>query len=129
MGLLSLAMVQMTAVVASNPITSSKTRVATDLAQAALDRFQDVPWSEIRSSHPDGFQQDTGGVSPAFSRFPAAAGDSVTMQGTTYYRIWQVAPDAEVPSLKTITVWCCWRQGESPWRQAVLVTQRADVGY
>jgi len=53
----------------------------------------------------------------------------VTVQGTTYYRLWQVTPDPEIPNLKTITVWCCWRSDKSPWRQTMLVTQRADAGY
>lgn len=128
MGILFLAMVQTTAVVARNPVLYPKMRVATDLAQAVLDRFQVIPWDSIRSSHPDGFARDRGGVTPAFSRFPRSAGDTVTVRGTAYYRVWQVTEDPETPNLKTITVWCCWRQWKDQWRQAVLVTQRADVG-
>ncbi len=129
LGILFLAMGQMTALTAKAPFTSSNARVATDLAQEAIDRLFQVPWGELRSSHPDGFQAGTGGVSPAFSRLAASSGDSVTVRGTTFYRVWKVAPDPEVPNLKTITVWCCWRSGESSWRQAMLVTQRADAGY
>lgn len=127
-GVFGLAMLELTAVTARIPLASAKVRTATGLAQATLDRFQEIPWRDIRSSHPDGFQQGPEGVSPAFSRLPAAAGDSVVVQGMTYYRIWQVTRDPEVPSLKTISVWCCWRQGDGPWRQVVLVTQRADAG-
>lgn len=126
-GILLLAMVQMTTVVARNPMVSTKLRIATDLAQATLDHFQDVPWGSIRSSHPDGFERERGGLAPAFSRLPVSAGDSVTVQGTAYYRVWNVEEDPETPKLKTITVWCCWRQGESQWHQTVLVTQRADA--
>jgi hypothetical protein len=128
-GILFLAMGQMTALTAKAPFSPSNARMATDLAQEAIDRLFQVPWVELRSSHPDGFQAGTEGVSPAFSRLPASSGDSVTLQGTTYYRVWQVTPDPEIPSLKTITVWCCWRFGKSSWRQTMLVTQRADAGY
>ena len=129
LGILFLAMAQTTALIAKAPFSSSNPRTATDLAQEAIERLFQVPWAELRSSHPDGFQSGTEGVSPAFSRLPASAGDSAIVQGTTYYRVWQVTPDPEIPNLKTITVWCCWRSGKSSWRQTMLVTQRADAGY
>jgi Tfp pilus assembly protein PilV len=127
LGILFLAMGQMTALTAKAPFTSSNARVATDLAQEAIDHLFQVPWSELRSSHPDGFQTGTEGLSPAFSRLASSAGDSVNVQGTMFFRVWQVTPDPEIPNLKTITVWCCWRPGKSSWRQAMLVTQRADA--
>jgi type II secretory pathway pseudopilin PulG len=129
LGLLFLAMVQTTALTAKAPFASSNARVATDLAQEAIDRLFQVPWGELLSSHPDGFQAGTEGVSPDFSRLAASSGDSTNVQGMTFYRVWQVTPDPEIPNLKTITVWCCWRSGKSSWRQTMLVTQRADVGY
>ena len=128
-GALALAMVQLTAVTSRAPLSSSTARTATELAQEAIDRLFLVPWCELRSSHPDGFQTDKEGVSPAFSRLAASSGDSVNVQGTTFYRVWRVTPDPEIPNLKTITVWCCWGSGKSSWRQAMLVTQRADAGY
>jgi hypothetical protein len=128
-GVLFLAMIQLTAFTAKVPFSSSNPRVATDLAQEAIDHLFLVPWGELRSSHPDGFEAGTGGVSPAFSRLVASAGDSVTIQGTTFYRVWRVTPDPEIPNLKTITVWCCWRSGGSSWRQMMLVSQRANAGY
>ena len=128
LGALFLAMVQLTAITAKAPFPSSNTRTATELAQEAIDRLFQVPWGELRSSHPDGFQAGEEGLTPAFSRLAASSGDSVTIQGTMYYRVWQVTPDPEIPNLKTITVWCCWRSGMNSWRQAMLVTQRADAG-
>ena len=128
-GILFLAMVQMTALTANAPFSSSNPRTATELAQGAIDRLFQVPWGQLRSSHPAGFEAGADGVSPAFSRLAASSGDSVTIRGTTFYRVWQVTPDPEIPNLKTITVWCCWRSGKSAWRQAMLVTQRADAGY
>jgi len=129
LGILFLAMVQMSALSGKAPFSSSNPRTATELAQEAIDRLFQVPWGELRSSHPDGFQAAAEGVSPAFSRLAASSGDSVTLQGTTFYRVWQVTPDPEIPNLKTITVWCCWRTGKSSWRQAILVTQRAYAGF
>jgi Tfp pilus assembly protein PilV len=129
LGLLFLAMVQMTALTAKAPFSSSIPRTATDLAQEAVDRLFLVPWGELRSSHPDGFQTDAEGVSPAFFRLAASSGDSANVRGTTYYLVWRVTPDPEVPNLKTITVWCCWRSGKRSWRQTAIVTQRADAGY
>ena len=129
LGLLFLAMVQMTALTAKAPFISSNARMATDFAQEAIDRLSQVPWGELRSSHPDGFQTGAEGISPAFPRLAASSGDSVTLQGTTFYRVWHVSPDPVIPTLKTITVWCCWRSGKSSWRQTILVTQRADAGH
>jgi hypothetical protein len=126
-GLLSLAMVQLSALTTKPSSSPSGERVATNLAQAALDRLAMVPWDGLASSPSDGFLAGPGGVSPAFSRFPASAGDSMTVGGITYYRVWHVGPDAEIPALKTVTVWCRWRQGEGPWRQVVLVTQRSKA--
>ena len=128
-GILFLAMIQLTALTAKVPFSSSNPRTAIELAQEGIDRLFQVPWGELRSSHPDGFQEGTEGVSPAFSRLAASSGDFVTLQGTTYYRVWKVTPDPEIPNLKTITVWCCWRSGKSSWRQTMLVSQRADAGY
>jgi hypothetical protein len=129
LGLLLLPMVQMTSVVSRNPMTSARTRVAVDMAQDAIDRFRKTPWDSIRSSPAEGFAASEGGVGPAYSNLPGAAGDSVAVQGTMYYRLWRVAPDERLPNLKTVTVWCCWRDGDGAWRDAVLVTQLADVGY
>jgi len=129
LGILFLAMVQTTALTAKAPFSFPNPRTATELAQDGIDRLFQVPWGELHSSHPDGFQAGTQGVSPAFSRLAASSGDSVTVQGTTFYRVWQVTPDPEIPSLKTITVWCCWRSGKGSWRQTMLVTQRADAGH
>jgi hypothetical protein len=127
-GVFGLAMLELTAVTARIPLASAKVRTATGLAQATLDRFRDTPWRDLRSSHTGGFQRGPEGVSPAFSQLSASTGDLVIVQGTTYFRIWQVTQDPGIPSLKTISVWSCWQAGDGRWRQVVLVTQRADMG-
>jgi hypothetical protein len=129
MGLLLLPMLQITSIVAKTPMASTRTHVAVDMAQAAIDRLRLAPWDSVRSTPPDGFDQTQDGIVPAFSRLPAAAGDSVVVQGTVYYRLWRVTQDQEWPNLKTVTVWCCWREEGGVWRHAVLVTQLSDVSY
>jgi hypothetical protein len=126
-GALGLAMLQLTAITAKSPFSPSDARTATELAQDAIDRLFQVPWGELRSSHPDGFHEGADGASPAFSRLAASSGDAVTVRGTTFYRIWRVTADPEVPNLKTITVWCCWRSGTGSWGDEILATQRADA--
>ena len=128
-GVFGLAMIQLTAATARNQPGHARMRIATGLAQDAIDRLQEVDWNLLRSSRQDGFVQGPDGISPSFLRLHEAAGDSVSVHGTTYYRIWQVTPDSEIPALKTIAVWCCWLQGETAWRQVLLVTQRADAGF
>lgn len=114
MGLLLLPMVQMTSIVAKSQTDASRMRTAVELGQSAVDRFRDIPWGAVRSSPAEGFEQARGGLVPAFSRLPSAAGDSVAVHGTAYYRLWHVAPDTEIPNLKTLTVWCCWRGKAEP---------------
>ncbi len=126
-GIFGLALIQITAVKARSPLASAGLRTATDLAQEALDRLQNVEWNALRSSSPEGFEQGSVGISPAFSRLPTAAGDDVSVGGTVYYRIWRVAQDPEIPNLKNISVWCCWKPGDGRWRQVFLVTQRSDA--
>ncbi|MGE5247241.1 MAG: hypothetical protein ACM3L8_02740 [Verrucomicrobiota bacterium] len=127
-GLLALASAQFATLTAGGAGTSARMRTAIDLAQAGIDRIQQMPWDAIRSSPPDGFSAGAEGVVPAFGRLPGAAGDSVSVHGVVYYRLWHVAADLRIPKLKTVTVLCCWREGRADWRHAALVTQIADLG-
>ena len=129
LGLLSLAMQQLSALTARPPSAPAGERDAAGLAQDALDRLGAVPFAELASSGSGGFLAGPDGPYPDTSRLPYSAGDSRVVGKTTYYRLWHVGPDPEVPALKTVTVWCCWRQGEGKWRQVALVTQRSDAGY
>lgn len=125
--LLFLAMVQMTGFTARDSFAASRPRMATDLAQKAIDRFRNDPWEALRSSPDGGFVDGPGGVSPNFDLLPTHSGESVNALGTIYYLVWKISPDPDVRNLKTITVWCCWRPGRGPWRNAILATQRADA--
>jgi hypothetical protein len=64
---------------------------------------------------------------PVYASLPGAAGDNTIVRGTQYYRVWQVTSNA-TNSLKTITVWCCWRDDAAQWHNIMLVTQRSDIG-
>jgi hypothetical protein len=122
-------MAQMTSVSVNIQTASSKMRTAVEIGQSAIDSFMQSPWDSIQSSPAEGFVEEKGNVAPATSRLPRAAGDSVIVDGTVYYRFWHVVPDPEIQNLKTITVWCFWKGEGSAWRHTTLVTQLADVDY
>ena len=127
MGLLLLLMVQMTTVTARSHTPSSKMRTAVKMGQSAMDAFRKSQWDSVQSSPAEGFIEENGKIIPAASRLPQVAGDSVSVRGTVYYRIWRVVPDPEIKSLKTVTVWCFWKGEGGAWRHTTLVTQLADV--
>jgi len=123
-GLLGLALLQTTAI-KGNEI-ANKSTVATELAQDSLEQFRRVAWANVLS------QADTTAFdttpTPIYTSLPGAAGDSVTVRGTTYYRIWRVDPNVATATLKTITVWCCWQDERGGWHNVMLVAQRSSVG-
>ena len=125
-GLLGLAMFQVTAI-KGNAI-ASKWTVATELAQDRLERFRHVDWTSIQSSVPGGFVPGTQPAQSAYGSLGGGVGDNTLVRGTQYYRAWQVSSNA-TNSLKTITVWCCWKDDAAQWHNIMLVTQRAgNVG-
>jgi type IV pilus assembly protein PilV len=121
-GLLALLVFQVTAV--RGNAVAAKWTVATELCQDRLERFRHVGWGNIVSSNPAGFS--TSPLSPQYGNLPAAAGDTTTVRGTPYHRVWYVADTT--PSLKTITVWSCWRDEGGNWHNVTLVAQRTNVG-
>ena len=129
LGLLSLAMLQLSVFTARPPSASAGERVATELAQDTLDRLGAVPFAELESSGKGVFLAGPDGPFPDTSRLPSSAADRRVIGKTTYYLLWHVGPDPEIPALKTITAWCLWSAGGGRWRQVALVTQRSDAGY
>lgn len=123
-GLLGLAMFQVTAI-KGNAI-ASKWTVATELSQDRLERFRHVGWDNIVSSNAGGFTTGPP-VQPVYANLPGAAGDNTIVRGTPYYRIWYVSSNP-TNSLKTITVWCCWKDDAAQWHNIMLVTQRSNIG-
>lgn len=122
-GLLGLALFQTTAI-KGNAI-AAKWTVATELAQDRLERFRHFGWDNITSSAAGGFTGSP--AQPVYASLPGAAGDNTIVRGTQYYRVWQVTSNA-TNSLKTITVWCCWRDESAIWHNIMLVTQRSNIG-
>jgi type IV pilus assembly protein PilV len=125
-GLLGLALFQTTAI-KGNAI-ASKWTVATEQAQDRIERFRHVAWDNITSSASSGFNAGT--MLPQYTNLPGAAGDNgignLPVRGTQYYRVWQVTSNG-TNSLKTITVWCCWRDDAAQWHNIMLVTQRSNI--
>jgi type IV pilus assembly protein PilV len=123
-GLLALALLQTTAI-KGNEI-ANKSTVATELSQDMLEQLRRVAWANILSQ-PDTTAFDTS-PTPVYAALPGAAGSSVTVRGTTYYRIWRVDPNVANATLKTITVWTCWQDDQGGWHNVMLVAQRSSVG-
>ena len=124
-GLLGLALFQTTAI-KGNAI-ASKWTVATEQAQDRLERFRHVDWVTIQPSVPGGFVPGTQPLQSAYGSPGGSRGDNTIVRGTQYYRVWQVGSNA-TNSLKTITVWCCWRDDAARWHNIMLVTQRSNIG-
>lgn len=127
-GLLGLALFQTTAI-KGNAI-ASKWTVATEQAQDKLEGFRHIGWDNIVSSPATGFTVGPP-AQPVYATLPGAAGDSgignLPVRGTQYYRVWRVTSNA-TNSLKTITVWCCWKDDAAKWHNIMLVTQRSNIG-
>jgi prepilin-type N-terminal cleavage/methylation domain-containing protein len=122
-GLLALALMQTTAIKAN--ALSSKSTVATQLAQDRLETFKNIPFASIASSPATGY--DTATMTPQYANLPGAAGDTPpSIRGTTYYRVWFVNNDSA--TLRTITVWVCWRDERQIWHNVMLATQRTNIG-
>ena len=121
-GLLALALMQTTAIKAN--ALSSKSTVATQLAQDRLEQFKNVSFAAIASSPAAGYDNVT--MRPQYANLPGAAGDNSVRRGTTYYRVWYVANNSA--TFRTITVWVCWRDERQIWHNVMLATQRTTIG-
>lgn len=124
-GLLALALLQVTAI--KGNAVASKWTIATELAQDRLERFRHMAWDNIVSSNAAGY--NTGTMMPVYANLPGAAGETTTVKqaGTPFHKVWLVNSNA-TNTLKTITVWCCWRDEAQNWHRVMLVTQRSNVG-
>ena len=122
-GLLALALMQTTAIKAN--ALSSKSTMATQLAQDRLETFKNISFAAIVSSPAAGY--DTATMRPQYANLPGAAGDTPPpVRGTTYYRVWFVTNNSA--TLRTITVWVCWQDERQIWHNVMLSTQRTNIG-
>lgn len=119
-GLLGIALLQITAVRGNT--SANVSALATRYAQDRLETFRKEAFGNIVSSPgitPEG-RPDLSALSanPEVDSIPAEKGFRI-------YRVWFVS-DA-TPTLKTISVWACWRDAKGAWHSVHLATQRGDV--
>jgi len=118
-GLLGIALLQIRAV-RGNTLAGIHT-VATRYAQDQVEIFRGTPFDRIESSAGIGE-----GGRPDFSALPATPGvpSILAGNGIRIYRVWAVS--SATPTLKTISVWSCWRDEQGKWHDVHLATQQGD---
>ncbi len=119
-GLFGIALLQITAV--RENTSANLSTLAGRYAQDRLESFRGEAYGTIVSSPgltPEG--------KPDLSAIPGDPDvDSLRSEkGVRIYRVWKVT-DA-TPTLKTISVWACWRDSRGSWHAIHLATQRGDV--
>lgn len=119
-GLLGIALLQITAV--RGNASAHVSVLAARFAQDRLEELRREAFPGIVSSPgltPEG--------RPDLAALPANTGVSSIPagRGVRIYRVWAVSETT--PTLKTISVWSCWRDDTGRWRTVHLATQRGDV--
>lgn len=122
-GLLGLALLQTTAI-KGNAI-ASKSTIATQVAQDKLEWFRNQAWTGITSSN-GGTITDNVAAATVYGTLPGnPGGDDVLVGGTTFYRVWAVTP--VTGTLRTVTVWACWKDDKGAWHNVMLSTDLANL--
>jgi len=121
-GLLGLALLQVTAI--KGNAAANETVIATQYAQDQMETFRRTAFDNIVSSA--GITAGTP-KQPEYATIPADAGvqSVVTKKGVRIYRVWNV--ENTTITLKTISVWGCWRDEKGKWHSTLLVTQKGNV--
>ena len=120
-GLLGLALLQTTAI-KGNTI-ASKSSIAVQVAQHKLEWFRNQPWVTIISS---GTISDNATATAVYATLPGnPGGDTVVAGGTPFYRVWAVTP--VTVTLRTVTVWACWKDEKGTWHNVMLSTDMANL--
>ena len=130
-GLLGLALLQTTAI--QGNATASKSSIAVQVAQDKLEWFRSRPWAGITSSNV-GTITDNVTAAVVYSTLPGnPGGDNVLVGGTNFYRVWAVRASngsvtlASTDTLRTVTVWACWRDDKGAWHNVMLSTNVANL--
>jgi type IV pilus assembly protein PilV len=118
-GLLGLALLQ-TSAIKGNAI-ASKSSIAVQVAQDKLEWFRSQPFAGIASS---GTISDNATATAVYATLPPG-GDNVVVGGTTFYRVWAVRP--VTTTLKTVTVWACWKDDRAAWHNVMLSSDIANL--
>jgi len=119
-GLLGLALMQTTAI-KGNAI-ASKSSIAVQVAQDKLEWFRSQSFDNVT---PSGSLSYTATATDVYNTLPANPGDTVVVAGTTFYRAWAVGPATS--TLKTVTVWACWKDDKAAWHNVMLSSSIAKL--
>ena len=118
-GLLGIASLQITAI--KGNATADETAVAAYYAQEKLEEFRRTPFDNVASS--------PGIVSgaPDYASIPTdnAVNSKLSKKAVRIYRVWSV--ENTTATLKTISVWSCWREGGVRWHSMHFVTRKGNI--
>lgn len=119
-GLFGIALLQITAVRGNT--SSNVSALAARYAQDRIESFRREAYGSIVSS--PGVNSEG---RPNLSSLPENPEvDSIQAEkGVRIYRVWKVT--VATPTLKTISVWTCWKDSGGAWHVIHLATQRGDV--
>lgn len=119
-GLLGIALLQITAVRGHS--FAGVSTLAARYAQDQMEIFRGVPFARIESS-----PGITGEGRPDYAALPDTPGVSSILSGNgiRIYRVWAVTRATN--TLKTISVWSCWRDKKGKWHAVHLATQQGDL--
>ena len=120
-GLLGLALLQTTAI--KGNAVASKSSIAVQVAQDKLEWFRSQSFATVTSS---GSVSDNATATDVTDTLPSnPGGDNVLVGGTTFYRVWAVRP--VTTTLKTVTVWACWKDDRAAWHNVMLSSDIANL--
>lgn len=124
-GLLGLALLQTTAI-KGNAI-ASKSSIAVQVAQDKLEWFRSQPWDNIVIMSSGAITDGTAADSAVYANVLSGnvGGDQVVVGGTAFSRVWAVTP--VTVTLRTVTVWACWRDDKGTWHNVKLSTDIANL--
>ena len=119
-GLLGIALLQITAVRGYS--FAGVSTLAARYAQDQVEIFRGGAFARIDSS--PGITEEG---QPDYSALPSTPGVSSVLSGNgiRIYRIW--ADSRTTQTLKTISVWSCWRDNKGKWHSVHLATQQGDL--
>lgn len=118
-GMLGIALLQIAAVRGSS--FAGVSTIAARFAQDQVEIFRGGPFSRIDSS-----PGITERGRPDFAAIPDTPGISSVLAGNgiRIFRVWAVSRTTQ--TLKTISVWSCWKDEKGKWHSVHIATQQGD---
>lgn len=119
-GMLGIGLLQMTAIRGNS--FAGVSSIASRYAQDQVEIFRGGSFERIDSS-----PGITEGGRPDYAAIPNTPGISsvLTGNGIRIYRVWAVFRTTQ--TLKTISVWSCWKDERGKWHSVHLATQQGDL--